>query len=310
MNNKVGNMSIKDALSKIRHIGVGFGGVTSGSEEMIRYLSYYEMPSMDQFDYLYGFIPFRGGRIWAILVSPKDLRINGTVVVVHGYQSHAGDQKNVARKYLDEGKAVILFDLPGHGLSLSESRLGECHINDFSEYVDALEAVLGRVRGYTSGPLTFFGHSQAFAVLAKYSRGRKNIDITTFAPMERLGNWFFVRILAMLPIKKIVGIKANVSSDKSYNEFAKGDPLQSKVLTIDWLRAAIRFHLEFVSSEAYDPSVRVTVIQGTKDGIVDWKYNMLSIPNKMPSAVVRLIPEANHQLQNESEELREKIFFI
>ena len=42
------------------------------------------------------------------------------------------------------------------------------------------------------------------------------------------------------------------------------------------------------------------VIQGDKDGTVDWKYNMELMGEKFPNATTKMIPGANHELFNEA----------
>ena len=47
----------------------------------------------------------------------RDARARGVVLVVHGWGSDAGRSSGLARSLLDEGLAVLLIDLPGHGRS-------------------------------------------------------------------------------------------------------------------------------------------------------------------------------------------------
>ena len=58
----------------------------------------------------------------------------GTVFLVHGYFDHAGLYGHLIKHCLQQGLAVIIFDLPGHGLSSGEKariespgpRSGDC----------------------------------------------------------------------------------------------------------------------------------------------------------------------------------------
>ena len=53
---------------------------------------------------------------------------------------------------------------------------------------------------------------------------------------------------------------------------------------------------------------RLTIIQGTADGTVDWRYNLPAIRAKFPAAREVLIPGARHHLVNESVAFREQVF--
>ena len=46
------------------------------------------------------------------------------------------------------------------------------------------------------------------------------------------------------------------------------------------------------------------VIQGEQDGTVGWRYNMRAIVQLFPGSHIHYLPQAGHQLANESEEIR------
>ena len=51
---------------------------------------------------------------------------------------------------------------------------------------------------------------------------------------------------------------------------------------------------------------RLLVIQGDKDGTVDWKYNLELMSKKFPNAKVEMILGANHELFNEAMEYKQQ----
>jgi alpha-beta hydrolase superfamily lysophospholipase len=63
----------------------------------------------------------------------------GTVFVLHGYYDHGGLYGKLLRYLLHKGYGVVLFDLPGHGLSSGD----RAAITSFTQYTDVLEAVAG-----------------------------------------------------------------------------------------------------------------------------------------------------------------------
>jgi lysophospholipase len=54
----------------------------------------------------------------------------------------------------------------------------------------------------------------------------------------------------------------------------------------------------------------ILVLQGTKDTIVDWKYNTALIKKIFPAAELRYFKEGDHYLFNEAEKTRSEVFEI
>jgi alpha-beta hydrolase superfamily lysophospholipase len=54
-------------------------------------------------------------------------------------------------------------------------------------------------------------------------------------------------------------------------------------------------------------SKSMLVIQGTDDIIIDWKYNLKFLKSKIIGLEIELVDEANHQLINESNALRQQV---
>jgi len=278
-------------------------GQNHETKEMRDYCNYYGLPSFDEANHIYGFFNSSREQIFGHLISLKNVNPRGTVIVVHGYQSHSGDQKNVVKKYLAENKMVALLDFQGHGLSTGK----EVYIKDFKEYVKTLEIFMFYGSMFFKGKIEFFGHSQGCAILSMYARNRKDLNLTYFAPLVRLKHPMLVEFISYMPIKNIF-MKANVSSNKEYNRFANKDKLQSKIVSRQWLRATVKFCKEFMDYEGYDPSIKLFVVQGCKDVVVDYSFNIAVLGTKFRQVTVNLIDEANHQLQNESEEIRKAVF--
>lgn len=296
--------NINEVIQKIIDSKIAFGEKSKFSE-LEKYNNYYGLPSFDGFDHVFGYFACNNRKIWGHIIIPKYIKSKGTVVIIHGYQSHSGDQKYVVWHYLLQDKIVAMFDLPGHGLSDGT----ESCVNDFTEYVETLTEFVTCGSKYFNGEIEFFGHSQGCAILSMYVRDKKNIKLTYFAPLVRLKHYPLTIFLSYLPIEKIVGIKVNVSSNKKYNIFAKKDPLQSKIITIEWFRSVKKFYKEFMDYGKYDNSIKLIIIQGDKDIIVDWRFNIKVFKDKFDRISLIKIKGANHQLQNETMTLRQKIFY-
>jgi len=102
---------------------------------------------------------------------------------------------------------------------------------------------------------------------------------------------------------------AENSSDKDFLHFiAHSDPMQARYLPSRWVTALKSWLKEF---ENYPPvSTRVEVIQGSNDMTVEWKYNLAKIEKLFPNSTSYIIHGAQHQLVNESKQIREKIYSI
>jgi alpha-beta hydrolase superfamily lysophospholipase len=59
----------------------------------------------------------------------------------------------------------------------------------------------------------------------------------------------------------------------------------------------------------YKPlSAPVTIIQGTKDDVVDWRHNIPVLEEKIPGVTIIYITNARHQLMNEAEPYLSQFF--
>ena len=99
--------------------------------------------------------------------------------------------------------------------------------------------------------------------------------------------------------KKIPRFYRKNSSDKDYLVFNKTqDYLHCKHLSLDWVKALFDWNKQVEAMPACEREVRV--VQGDKDGTVDWTYNLQMIEKKFPNADIKMISGANHELFNEA----------
>ncbi len=100
------------------------------------YLAHYRLaPLLSQRVGLYaGFVDTERYRLWAQVWTPEQPR--GTAFVVHGYFDHLGLYRHLLERLLDQGWRVVLWDLPGHGLSSG----ARATIDDFEDYGACLQA--------------------------------------------------------------------------------------------------------------------------------------------------------------------------
>ncbi|MFT5820417.1 MAG: pimeloyl-ACP methyl ester carboxylesterase [Crocinitomix sp.] len=89
------------------------------------------------------------------------------VILVHGWDSNAGSMSQIANRLVEEGKRVVLFNLPGHAFSVHDStNLLECK--------NAVTAVLNHLKPMPG--FSVVSHSFGSAVVA-YALSKNNYEL-------------------------------------------------------------------------------------------------------------------------------------
>lgn len=237
----------------------------------------------------------------------------GTAVLVHGYMDHAGLYRHLIDYLLQHDWRVLIYDLPGHGLSGGAALA----IDHFSTYADQLTALLNRHGSGLAGPWVLIGQSTGAAILMEQQRlagaatahwpvaGRiylaPLVRPVMLEMIRRKYRWFgrFLKYVKRM-------YSAN-SGDPAFLRFIRQeDPLQHGYLSVSWVGAM----LEWVDCiEASGPlGGAPLVIQGTEDGTVDWHHNLPVLQRLYPAVQIELIEHARHHLVNETQEIREQAF--
>jgi lysophospholipase len=129
------------------------------------------------------------------------------------------------------------------------------------------------------------------------------------APLVRPASWLGVRLGQALMGKftESVARKFNQnSSDPVFLDFVRRDPLQCQRVSLRWIAALKRW---LAGLELVDLKVGpLLVVQGEQDGTVDWKYNTAAVATLFPGTEVFYLPEAGHQLANESAAIRQEYY--
>jgi alpha-beta hydrolase superfamily lysophospholipase len=95
------------------------------------------------------------------------------------------------------------------------------------------------------------------------------------------------------------------SNDQDFLAFIRErDPLQPQVLPVAWVQALEKWipRIESASPVAYRP----LIVQGKKDGTVDWQHNIKVLEQKFDQPEVFYLKNARHHLVNEGESLRQQ----
>ncbi|TWI52906.1 alpha/beta fold hydrolase [Halalkalibacter nanhaiisediminis] len=233
----------------------------------------------------------------------------GTVLLLHGYLDHAGSLSKTIHFLIKDGYTVVCFDLLGHGLSSGE----RATIDAFSTYTDSLATVWEKVLQDCQRPLHLVAHSTGAAVGLAFIEEHKNCfdKVVLVSPLFRPHLWQISRILLKLGkpyLRKLKRKFTRNSGDKSYLTFTRHDPLQEKVLPLDWLYA-----LETAIKENQTQKksmVSFLMIQGDQDHTVDDRFGLKWAIPHYPRSLFVLMKDGRHQLLNEEKTIREQTFLI
>ena len=233
-----------------------------------------------------------------------------TLIIAHGYLDHTGLFRHAIQWGLEQGYRVHCFDAPGHGLSSGEPAA----IDSFDQY----SKVLAQLIQQQEGDYWLLGQSTGCATIANLflddtlvqSPLRQPEKIIFLAPLVRSLGWQNMRWLyfSLKPFMRSIGRSFHGSShDKDFNDFLdQADPLQCRTISLRWL-GAMEEWVQKIKHLHIKNDIPLTIIQGTGDKTVDWKYNLSALQRCFPQAAIHMVPAAKHQLVNESEPFREKI---
>ncbi len=237
----------------------------------------------------------------------------GTLVVVHGYYDHVGIFGRAIEFGLQQGMAVLAFDLPGHGLSSGE----QVAIDSFDQYADVVDVLLRAAQPLLPAPYFALGQSTGCSVLLNYlwrydaARTVPYLQrIALCAPLVLPRAWGRHKITYALLhrfIKTLPRGRASSSHDPQFIRFiSEDDVLQSDHLAVSWVGAMKQWDKQFRQFPSLPTSV--LVVQGDEDMTVAWRYNLEQIKRALPNVQIEMIGGAGHQLVNETEPLRAQAF--
>jgi lysophospholipase len=285
------------------------------------YFDYYGLNAQNIFPrqhpaniHLLGCFSSAGFRIACHYFSPPPEQVHGTAFIVHGYYDHAGLYGHLIKYCLQRNLAVVIFDLPGHGLSSGD----RASIESFAQYREVFSECLRMAqKAGISKPWLAIGQSTGSAIIMDYTlaNGEKPHPfehIVLLAPLVRPYQWWRGSALHTLLMPFVKTIKRDFVVNSSNEEFLRfvreSDPLQSRRLSALWVGALKRWLVEFEQYNACD--IPVSVVQGALDTTVDWRYNLRAIERKFPHATTYMIADARHHLVNESQGIRERLCSI
>lgn len=256
-----------------------------------------------------GYLDTRGYRLWTQVWSPPTPV--GTAFVVHGYYDHLGLYRHLIDRLLTHGWRVVLWDLPGHGLSSG----ARATINDFDEYGDCLRSLQVQLmaRGLAPRPWLGVGQSTGASILATDALRHGGEDhwsgLALLAPLIRPRGWLQSSLVHSLVGPFVHSVPRRFTNNSNDTDFAaflrKSDPLQPNRLPVEWVSAMRRWIPQLLALPA--SQIPTLILQGEQDQTVDWQWNLKILTEKFPHADVYRQPVARHHLVNEAEPIRHEL---
>lgn len=269
------------------------------------YLHFYGIDFQDRFPAIsHSFGTLESGK-FALAVHHYQLPdASCTLLLVHGYLDHCGLYAQLIEYGLQRGFNVVIFDLPGHGLSTGDT----ASIEDFGCYAKAVKDVLGACIEPDDAPLVMAQSTGCAALIECARQGYWPFAKTVMlAPLVRPAAWWHInltyRLLHSWKTSVSRTFKAN-SGDAEFLRFVQQDPLQSERLPLAWVGALRNWLARLVPLPL--PVGELLVIQGDRDKTVDWRFNLPYLDILFPNHQRHMLIGARHHLANETTVLRQQ----
>ncbi|WP_428035779.1 alpha/beta hydrolase [Amphritea sp.] len=235
----------------------------------------------------------------------------GTVVVLHGYFDHSGLYGHLISYLLEIGWDVLIYDLPGHGLSQGTA----LSIDNFETYARQLTELLNSRQDRLKAPWTMLGQSTGAAILMEQQLkfGYRDWPVQNqvfLAPLVRPCGWQQItskyRWLRFL-LRSVPRSYGPSSGDQAFLDFVRyRDPLQHHRIPVRWIGAMLRWIKEVEQSDSLP--TQPLCIQGVDDETVEWRHNLGVIGRLYPGLEIKLLQKARHHLVNEEASIRLQVF--
>lgn len=238
----------------------------------------------------------------------------GTVWLLHGYLEHSGIYQPIIEELIEQGFSVITYDLPGHGLT--EGPIAS--IQEFSVYQQILKEISAWAAdqqqhlpkpwlgiGQSTGGAIWIDHILTAAAQRRAPMIERALLLSPLVRPAKSAWWH--NSVGLSIIKKVKRNVPRTFKRNNHNpEFLRfvrlTDPLQSRVMSLEWILALAKWmvHIEKL------PACRIPiwVAQGAKDQTVDWRYNIEFIRKNFRLQTLLILEEGSHQLINERPDIR------
>jgi len=215
----------------------------------------------------------------------------GTLLLVHGYMSHAANFAYTAAFFTARGWTVTTLDLPGHGLSTGP----RADVDTFAEYGDAVATWMAWVKAQGwPGPRVLIAHSLGSVACLEALRrpGAVSVDQIVFcAPLLRPA-WYPLLAVGDLAIRWWV---------KEFpSRFGWDGYLDGYEMPVHWFEA-LEDWLKTLDAQGPLP-IPLTVYSGDKDQVVDFQWNRDEYQRLVPNLRFVTLPGKDHLFLSNAED--------
>lgn len=128
-------------------------------------LDFPQIPQLRALTHRIGFFPSGEFKISCQFFATSEERCAGSIFLIHGYYDHTGLYRHIIEYWLLRQFNVLVFDLPGHGLSSGDPAA----IGSFDRYQDALdECVRLATDEGLAKPWHIIGQSTGCSIIMEY----------------------------------------------------------------------------------------------------------------------------------------------
>jgi alpha-beta hydrolase superfamily lysophospholipase len=299
-------MSLVDLKAEVQSLTLDLGQKPAYSPVILDYFKYYGL-DYEGIDHFFGTVVSGKYKI-ATHVFRKN-NTDKTVFLIHGFILSSFLYNYFIPRLIEEGYTAVVFDLPGHGLSDGHP----AGIDDFDEYGKVIDDLLGYTRDSLPPPYAVIGHSMGGAAIIDYLHARQSVfkKHVLVAPLVRSDLYdlskFGVTVLGWA-LTEVPSIVRDTSSNRQYIDFiTHSDPLRPTMVPISWANALFAWNERLVAANI-TIDADTLLIQGDKDVVVEYGYNIEFLRKRIPGIDVRFIPGAKHDIFQETEDIRNRLF--
>lgn len=216
----------------------------------------------------------------AIIFTPE-IQTKGTVLMIHGYAGNIRGFRYIANELLRQGYSVATLSLPGHGLAGGER--GD--IENFDNYGVVVNDFIKILKDHNLNPEYAIGHSTGCSSLIIYNQdyGWDFKDVVFIAPLIQSASYYPAKVIRFLTKPFIKQINTKWSG-----------PLAVQVFPMHWFDQLIKWNKKLKKYESKDDNI--LLLQGEKDEVVRWKYNIKSITNLYLNTEVVKYKQGSHTM--------------
>ena len=245
---------------------------------------------------------FDGIKLYATLWKP-DVPPKAVIAFVHGHGTHCRRYDDWFTTLVNEGFAVVSFDLRGHGRS--GGKQGTIH--RYTEYLEDTALLMRKAREFFPNlPVVLYGHSMGATIVLSYLEEKKNLpELAVIASawlelvqppgkLKRLVIWLADSLLPQVTIG--TGLKAkDFAPPDTTKPLKERDPLMHKKMSARCFREVQRAGKK-ITAESLPATLPMLFMHGTHDK-VSAPAASERLANSLPGRVTyREWEEGPHQL--------------